>query len=287
MELSVTISGFYRTEGDFCKAVARAAELGFTTLDFPFGAAPFIDEGGDWEQEAHRIREEAERRGARFAYAHVPYNFPSGADEEEWARFDRRVKRSIKCCPILGVEWAAIHPHAGAAPGYDEEALFSHVTGQLLPFAMAAAEAGARLAVENMRDIIHRPNRRFCATAEQLVAVVDEVNGAAGCVGVCWDTGHANLSGLSQRAALKKVGKRLKMLHINDNYGQDDNHSAPFQGGVDWEGVARALAENGFEGALNFEPGDHAVRGEALQRAYYAYLAECGHTLAGMIKSFS
>ena len=37
-------------------------------------------------------------------------------------------------------------------------------------------------------------------------------------VGICWDTGHGALSGQDQGEAIRKIGKRLKAMHVNDNH---------------------------------------------------------------------
>ena len=105
------------------------------------------------------------------------------------------------------------------------------------------------MALENMR--VHPAavlTHRFCQTPDELCDVADALG-----VGVCWDFGHANISGVRQSEGLRYVGKRLKVIHINDNGGMDDQHLAPFTGNVDWVDAMKGLSEIGYEGVFNFE----------------------------------
>ena len=76
---------------------------------------------------------------------------------------------------------------------------------------------------------------------------------AAGLCGICWDTGHGNLNKLDQAAAVRRMGKRLKALHVNDNKGQRDEHILPYHGTIEWEAFMKALGEVGYEGDFTYE----------------------------------
>jgi len=105
------------------------------------------------------------------------------------------------------------------------------------------------LVVENMRLVPKpTPSHRYCQAPEELCDIADTLG-----VGICWDFGHANIGDLKQSEALKYVGKRLKMVHLNDNCGKDDDHLPPFIGKVDWRDAMHGLALAGFEGLLNYE----------------------------------
>ena len=43
------------------------------------------------------------------------------------------------------------------------------------------------------------------------------------------------------------------MLHINDNFGTQDAHLAPWQGRIDWADAMQGLSAIGFDGLLNYE----------------------------------
>ena len=79
------------------------------------------------------------------------------------------------------------------------------------------------------------------------------------CFGICYDTGHANITGKDHYPEILAYGKHLKVLHLHDTDGVHDNHLIPYTGryldrqATDWEGILKALAVIGYEGSLNFE----------------------------------
>jgi sugar phosphate isomerase/epimerase len=88
--------------------------------------------------------------------------------------------------------------------------------------------------------------------------------------GVCLDTGHANQAGLDVADAVRRLGPRVKHLHLQDNHGGPiDEHLPIGQGIIDWDAVFAALDEVGFEGfgVFEFGPAEN-------QRAAVEQLAE-------------
>jgi sugar phosphate isomerase/epimerase len=87
--------------------------------------------------------------------------------------------------------------------------------------------------------------------------------------GVCLDTGHANQAGLDVPSAIRRLGKRIKHLHLQDNHGGPiDEHLPIGEGLIEWDAVFDALEEIGFEGYGVFE-----FRPEGAQRARAAELS--------------
>ena len=104
-------------------------------------------------------------------------------------------------------------------------------------------EHNLRLAVEN------------CAfTGEidficHLVAAIDRPD-----VGVNFDSGHAFLAeGQALPATLRKIGSRLFTTHLQDNFGENDDHQGPGMGFIDWPPLLSALQEIGYQGPLMLE----------------------------------
>ena len=69
----------------------------------------------------------------------------------------------------------------------------------------------------------------------------------------CWDVGHANLQEMSQDEELKILGKDVYALHIQDNFGNEDNHIAPYFGSLNLDSVMHGLEEIGYNGYFTFE----------------------------------
>ncbi|UCH36566.1 MAG: sugar phosphate isomerase/epimerase, partial [Armatimonadota bacterium] len=66
------------------------------------------------------------------------------------------------------------------------------------------------------------------------------------------DTGHARLCPDGLEIAGCMAG-RMITIHLQDNVGEGDAHLMPFDGTVDWNGVARMLDEAGYTGPYLYE----------------------------------
>ena len=252
MRLSTTLSPYLKnpdgTLRPLSDVIRDAADDGFAVLDFPLHAVPFLADGEDWRAPIREALDAADALGVRFGYAHLPFDFPAEDDTAGWERFDRRVRRAIEAAAALGVGQAAIHGHCPPRPNYSYDRSFAHVCGFLAPYAALAREAGVGLCVENMIKRAMTHLRRFGETPEDILAAADALD-----IGVCLDTGHANCSGLDVADAVRKLGPRLRMVHINDNLGLGDDHLPPFLGNADWRAIFAALRECGYPGDCNFE----------------------------------
>ena len=106
------------------------------------------------------------------------------------------------------------------------------------------------MAIENM--LCGGRHNNVWADIDRLCALVDAI--ARDNVGVCVDTGHANISGYKAADAIRKVGHRLRATHINDNHGAGvDEHVAPYMGTIDWSDVMNALREIDYAQDFSFE----------------------------------
>ena len=94
-----------------------------------------------------------------------------------------------------------------------------------------------------------------CSDFHQAAEWIDRLNDIAGeeLFGFCFDAGHCTLTGQNMRYSLNVIGKRLKVLHINDNDGHTDWHVAPYMGVGNWEAFIDGLRDIGYDGDLSFE----------------------------------
>ncbi|MCQ2427044.1 MAG: sugar phosphate isomerase/epimerase [Clostridia bacterium] len=130
--------------------------------------------------------------------------------------------------------------------------------GEMLP---EAEKHGVEIHIENLFD--HKKKYGIygesfpCGTAEDLIAIGDMIGSDR--IRFCLDTGHANINGLDVPAMIRKLGKRLGSLHLNDNFGHigpvyEDLHLFPGYGLLDWKEIFAALEETGYDGTINCEP---------------------------------
>lgn len=127
-----------------------------------------------------------------------------------------------------------------------------------------------------------RRHRRYCAgDVYELIELIDTINDPA--VGICYDTGHGNISGMVPGEAIRAMGKRLVCTHINDNHAgrPEDEHLLPYFGNIDWTLVMKALHEIGYEGDFAYEIGSHTIPPEA-RDAWLRYTVEIGRKLLAM-----
>ena len=104
---------------------------------------------------------------------------------------------------------------------------------------LIAEEVGVDVAIENL------PPGLLGAEPQDLVTIMDAFDSPR--LGVCLDTGHANMTGGCDRW-LDAVGAHLNMVHLHDNLGDDDTHLPPGMGTIDWPRLKTRLRECGYPG---------------------------------------
>ncbi len=233
----------------FQDVVAFAADAGFEVFDMSLDTSFYLREG--WQQELDQRAELAARAGIPIGTMHLPYNYPRSGTAEEWELFRKASFRAIDQTKRIGASCAAIHPRSYTTSQYDAEAEYEAARAFLQPYCEYAQQQGVKLAIEIMRGAGRSAPahlRRFGTEVDDLIRLADELG-----EGVCWDTGHAHISMQDQYQSLRKIGSRLRLIHVNDNFAEDDIHLAPFLGTVDWQGFVQGLKEIGYQGDMNLE----------------------------------
>ena len=212
------------------------------------------------EIEAHFAEELAVIRkyGLEIEQAHAPFpayvkDFPEFNDYAIGV-----VKQCIRFCDSAGIRYLVVH---GISLILDDKTqtpesireMNLHLYESLIP---VLRETNVVVCLENLFSrYAGNLIEGVCSVPEEAVWYIDHLNEKAGkeCFGLCLDTGHLNLLGKNQVTYIKKLGKRIKCLHLHDNRGVDDEHLAPYTGTIIWRDVMKALGEAGYEGALSFE----------------------------------
>lgn len=269
MEYCSMSSSFYNQRGTKEKisveeSLKRHAALGIKNIDLNmcavgrFGEHQFDRE--DWYKQACEIRELAEKLGLKFVQSHLPYRSVLSKwnffDPESYSHMAEYTLRAMKISNIVGAQWAVVHP--AWDENYSSDRTDKHIEENHKFYAACLEEAEkgcCGLAFENMNDTLVRPlNRRYCVQVEQLIELVDSFKSDK--VQINWDFGHANLCyGDQQDWAIRQIGSRLKSVHVADNFGQVDDHFAPYQGKIDWSKIYKALADIDYQGYWDFEIG--------------------------------
>jgi len=253
-------------------------KLGFDAADLTLSQFDFLKKG--WEADFEALIKDSEEVGIKVENCHIPF-LKINSSPEAVAAHSTVVRRAVDAAQMLGVDYAVIHPNGFTEPldGFDRRKKFESAMEYLAPVAEYAARKGVNIVVENMRLVPQKyPVRRYCQSPEDVCEVADALG-----VGVCWDFGHANICGLKQSEALAYIGSRLKVLHVNDNFGIGDDHIAPFLGTTDWADAMHGLALCGFDGLLNYEIAADKLP-DSVREDYARYLIHAGRQLMTMIE---
>ena len=267
--------------GEYIRAGLRFyKEAGLEAADL---GTPLLDLTSDgWRPQVERILADSEEIGIRFEICHLPFIGGGGAKSEDYMKlFNEKMHRAIDAAAMLGVDYAVMHPNATTLPmkKYDRAEQFDSVMRHLTPFADHAAQVGLNVVVENMRVIPGMTlSHRYGQSPDELCDVADALG-----IGVCWDFGHANISGVKQSEGLAYVGKRLKVIHVNDNAAIDDEHIPPFTGNVDWRDAMHGLALTGFDGLFNFELSTARLPA-SMRKAFASYMIAAAQELMSYIE---
>lgn len=121
----------------------------------------------------------------------------------------------------------------------------------------AASSCGVQLALEVLTNPL--------STADALVALIEDASDWPS-VGVCLDTGHAQLLG-DPVDAIESASGHIVATHIHDTHGSRDDHLPPYAGAIDWDRTLLAFQKVGYAGPWTFELAPHAPIAEVLARA--------------------
>lgn len=214
----------------------------------------------DWERRIDALADEAKKLGVVFSQSHAPggvepFILQLRPDAETLERYKELMRRAIVMSSRLGIPWMSVHPFSDNINcEYDNDVQFRSNYEFYAPFVEMGTKYGVGLAFENMArfDKYSMLKRPYCMSADELCDLCDRFNDPY--VGITWDFGHARMMMNDQCEPLRKMGKRLKATHVQDNKGDKDAHLIPFIGGnVQWERIMPVLKEIGYEGDFIFE----------------------------------
>lgn len=170
----------------------------------------------------------------------------------------------------LGAPYCVMHGvttmfHMDAAPELMHELNFSMFT-RILPY---ARKYGIKIATETFGDVHGGACCDFFGNIDEFVKTYEHicaVDGNKDVFTICVDTGHTNKATKFNNnpqvpEALRRLGKDVTVLHINDNDTVYDQHLLPFidktgletSKTVDWNETLQALRDIGYNGVYNME----------------------------------
>jgi len=197
-----------------------------------------------------------------FNIAHAPIHYPfffnNYYKRNDIGILEDRILKAIDISKEVGVKKIVIHvgTYLDENYNYDIEKSIEHNIKYLEPFVKKASESNILIAIENGTQM-QKDEPEFKYTTpyiDELIQIVEYYNKKykKEVMGICFDFGHANVGNLDIYNEIKKIGNKLKVTHIHDNYGTD-SHNQPFDGTINWVDVRNALTDINYDGELTSE----------------------------------
>ena len=223
-------------------------ENGFTKT-FYMSDSPFVN-----ESTASLLSE----HGISFDTLHSPFNTINDIwkNDESGEYTLRQLTDGVDKCVLVGAPTLIVHLSSGCP----EPRITTEGNRRFDALMEYANKNKIKIAYENQRYM------------GNLAYVLEQYPEA----GFCWDTGHESCFTPGKRF-MPFFGDRLCALHLNDNNGEynKDEHLLPYDGKIDFDYAALAIAESGFDGTLMLE----VLR--YLSNSYEGISAEEYYRLAG------
>jgi sugar phosphate isomerase/epimerase len=247
MQLGVAASVFGRnkflTPGDL--ALLREAGVDYLEISFLHRR---LDYGN--ERSMDELVEAVRKLNIRVQSVHALGGvYGEGVDPSALAEDKRRwsvekIQIGADLLSRLGGRFLVVHASGSLDELEDRDTRMERAAQSLWELVGYCAPKGIVIAVENL------PGDRLCNSLEELRALVERF--APHEVGICYDSGHANLMG-DPVAAFRRIQDRVVTFHISDNDGLQDDHAFPLTGTVRWPAFMEALRESGYDGIFTYE----------------------------------
>lgn len=128
-----------------------------------------------------------------------------------------------------------------------------------------------RTHVKLLIEPAHAWETTLIRTVDEALQMIAEIKAER--LGVCFDTGHANINGEDLAQAVHRLKNVPLHIHIDDNHGESDAHNIPGTGKIDFQALARALNEINYPGFVSAELGfQYTLDPDAAVQATYTAL---------------
>ena len=239
-------------------AIPLLADQGVTAIEIGISYPNYFDHRETCE--LHNLMEKLNQSGVRVHSIHSPFgpecDISSLEDKVHEAGVDGLID-SIELASILGAENVIVHA-SDKLPG-PANGRMDRARGVLREMATVATESGIIIAVENL------PPNYLGHTPAEMVTLLGGISPDS--IGICFDTGHANLSGRFDDFA-EAMLPRSVTTHLHDNDGNEDQHGFPGTGSINWELFGAAYHKWGPDASIMLEcvPPEGVGWSEAFQR---------------------
>lgn len=255
----------------------RAARLGFDGVELSFEWGSKCDMERWTDDDTKRARDAMAETGVRiltlacFEPSHLS---PDGAAR---SRAAADMARAIVLAPQLGTDVVTCMAFGDptVAPE-DQVKLFGQVFGE---YARQAEDHGVRIGIENWPCTRRAPGVQIGNLAHSpamFERLFDAVPSRA--IGLELDPSHLYWQGADPILAIRQFADRLVYMHAKDTEVFEDTlkrvgiygsgwwrYRLPGMGALDWDAIARALAEVGYQAGIIIEHEDPVFEGDRFE----------------------
>ena len=241
------------------------AEIGICAVDMSFESLSRLDDARQAVLFAAAKR--AKEKNIALSLCHLSFYMPDPFNEILMAKYQKELLMGIDSAALMGIPLAVVHPIALYSSKHSYGDFVRANMKFLTPVVEYARKKGIKICIENMPSDKETENNHLYGSCALNISALAEKLGA----GICWDVGHANISGYKQSQQMEILKGKIDVLHIHDNAGkgQKDAHMLPFDGNVDWEDVAFGMRCSEFCGVLDVEVTAWALDGKKEVRAAF------------------
>jgi sugar phosphate isomerase/epimerase len=239
--------------------------------DFSFEHGLELLGRGDPVRAGQRVKDFAADMGVTFTQGHL--NLKADLSHKPGTKVQAETRDSLKkWCDLfnaLGITSAVLHPSDGgfANRGKVDEKWEARLENNISELVDHVRGSSLTICLENI------------GTTELVFSLNEKINDSQ--LAICLDTGHLHLAGGNSVDFINKAGKKLKALHIADNFGEHDDHLLPYAGNIkNWPEIVAALYKMGYQGSFSFEvPGESFGCPRQIREAKLDYARQLGEIM--------
>lgn len=216
------------------------------------GLELWADGGGHFnyldDSEVHAVQQALRQYRLEACVLHAPYGSGydlANIDPSEHQHALTAHRRAIEIAAQLNTRVVVVHPGGRYSPAELREDAFAMAADSLTKLAQWAERYNVILAVENMAPGAVGDR---CGELLDLVTSVGSPH-----VRVCFDTGHAHVSGEGLIHALEVLAPHIAVVHWNDNDRSSDQHLPPGRGDINWSAFFQTLLTRAHPVYLSLE----------------------------------
>lgn len=271
----------YYSEGGYFSmsdSVNFFSKIGFDGIDVSLENISRFDES--LYHVLYSVAKSAALNDIELSASHLSFFMPPPDSDEFKKAYMNELYKGIDATNFMGINLAAIHPVAYRESKKSfSEWLIKNVEF-LYPLSEYASKKNVTLCIENMPSQNERKDHLYGSNVSEIRALAEIFD-----MKICFDFGHANVTGLDIPSELSKAHGVLGLIHVHDNNGESDSHMIPYNGNINWRECMNALKDTGYDGPFELEIKTSHMGRDMQKRDMYARLALMkGQMLTEMLK---